>query len=288
MKPIYKQVMDNLGIPDDVAASTKAYCNDNLAVFKPDYLIKDSNLITSYHFVIPLSEMPPLKVDNKLYTLYRNHIFVSNPGQCLSNNKEVSTAPYTAFFIDETYLKQFAYLSCGKSEIVFDNTSCVLNPEINTLITRFMFECSYNQTGHEMVLEAIATEIAILLLRGMKHNASNFFKDSSCIDKNNINRSIEYLMDNYNEEISLQQLSQIANLSPYHFIRVFKSQTGITPYQFLIGIKIHKAMDLLKSSQLSVTEISSRCGFANPSYFAAIFKKRNGITPSRYRKMQSY
>ncbi len=74
-------------------------------------------------------------------------------------------------------------------------------------------------------------------------------------------------------------------MSPYHFIRIFKNETGKTPYEYLVDIKIEKACSLLRRSNLSVTEICFLCGFNSSSHFSTVFKQKIGVSPSMYRQL---
>ncbi|MGI6449194.1 MAG: helix-turn-helix domain-containing protein [Desulfitobacteriia bacterium] len=103
----------------------------------------------------------------------------------------------------------------------------------------------------------------------------------------NINQSIKYLKENYQHEYCLEDVAKAANLSPYHFIRVFKSQTGKTPYEFLLDLKLQKAKEMLIDSTKTITEICSELGFSSPSYFAAVFNKNIGESPKVYRQNHS-
>jgi len=103
----------------------------------------------------------------------------------------------------------------------------------------------------------------------------------------NINQSIKYLKENYQKDFCLEDVAKAANLSPYHFIRVFKSQTGKTPYEFLMDLKLQKAKEMLLDSTKTITEICSELGFSSPSHFAAVFSKNVGETPKAYRKKYS-
>jgi len=115
-----------------------------------------------------------------------------------------------------------------------------------------------------------------------------YFKDQRNYNvTRNINESIKFLKENYQNEYCLEDVARVANLSPYHFIRVFKSQTGKTPYDFLMEIKLEKAKEMLMDSAKTVTEICSILGFSNPSHFAAVFHKATGQSPTAYRKDHS-
>lgn len=102
--------------------------------------------------------------------------------------------------------------------------------------------------------------------------------------RDNIKKAMEYL-DNCNyKEYSLEEAAQKAELSPYHFIRVFSSEVGMTPHKYLVKIKVEAIMDKLADRNLSVAEAFSACGIEYNGHFAAVFRKTVGMSPSQYRK----
>lgn len=99
-----------------------------------------------------------------------------------------------------------------------------------------------------------------------------------------INTAVEYMHTNYSDEITTEQLSQLACLSQSHFCHIFKDVFSISAKAYLLEIRIKKAAELLSSTNMSVSDISTACGFSNASYFTRAFKKRTLSTPSEYRK----
>ena len=73
------------------------------------------------------------------------------------------------------------------------------------------------------------------------------------------------------------------DVSPYYFTRLFKEETGETFLEFLTGIRIDRAKELMKDSDLTVKDICAKVGYADPNYFSRIFKKTVGETPTEYR-----
>jgi len=100
----------------------------------------------------------------------------------------------------------------------------------------------------------------------------------------NINESIRFLRENLHNEFCMDEAAKAANLSTFHFIRVFKSQTGKTPYEFFLEARMQKAKKMLKDHTQAITEIYSQLGFSSSSHFAKVFKKATGLAPSAYRK----
>lgn len=84
-------------------------------------------------------------------------------------------------------------------------------------------------------------------------------------------------------ELDLGAVAAHAGYSRYHFIRAFKGAYGETPGQYLTHRRIERAEEMLRSADLSVTEICNLVGFSSLGTFCARFKARTGLTPSEYR-----
>ncbi|KRW61710.1 AraC family transcriptional regulator [Pseudomonas sp. TTU2014-080ASC] len=94
--------------------------------------------------------------------------------------------------------------------------------------------------------------------------------------------TVKELLDSCPEkEFSLLQLAEIAELSPWHFLRQFKSAVGIPPHAYLIQAKLRKAKDLLLKGQ-SIATVSALCGFTDQSHLTRHFKSSVGITPGEF------
>ena len=126
--------------------------------------------------------------------------------------------------------------------------------------------------------------LSVNLLRQMRHNLIAPTKERNYYEKDNIKRAIDFLNECYNQNFSLEEIALIANTSPYHFIRVFKKATGKTPHEYLVSIKIKKAMEMLKQPSHTITEVCFACGFNNSCHFSTVFKRMVGVSPSEYRK----
>ena len=95
---------------------------------------------------------------------------------------------------------------------------------------------------------------------------------------------LEFLHGHYAEELTLDDLSNVANLSRKYFCKFFKDMTGTTPFQYLTTYRVEKAARQLLITKLPVTEIALDCGFNDLSYYIKTFKARKGISPNQYRK----
>lgn len=100
---------------------------------------------------------------------------------------------------------------------------------------------------------------------------------------NTINTVVNYIDEHYAEDIHMEDLVKIAFLSPSYLSILFKKLNGISPSEYITRMRVHKAVDLLKSSDKSILEIAGLCGFNNAANFYKAFKKITGTCPSDLR-----
>lgn len=108
-------------------------------------------------------------------------------------------------------------------------------------------------------------------------------KKSTTISESMLNTIKEYVTSNLEEDISIDTLSFKMGLSKFYFLREFKKATGITPYQYILKLKLEKAEELLRKTGKSLIEISLELGFSDQSHFTRTFSNKYGVSPKRYK-----
>jgi len=98
-----------------------------------------------------------------------------------------------------------------------------------------------------------------------------------------LRRVKEFIDANLDTDMSLADISSIADLSQFHFARAFRKSTGMTPQQFLMQQRIERAKELLSKDDLPIVEVSLRTGFKNQSHFTSLFRKFTSLTPKVWR-----
>jgi AraC family transcriptional regulator len=93
----------------------------------------------------------------------------------------------------------------------------------------------------------------------------------------------DYVHERLADDISLDSLAELAELSPFHFSRVFKQTTGMSPLQFVTRERITRAQQLIRETKRSLIEIGLEVGYKNPSHFAQVFRRVVGVTPTEFR-----
>lgn len=239
----------------------------------------------SYEFLIPFTTMPYVGCDGMCIPVPEGAVFPINPLQEHGPQKEMLNIFFAAVHVESEYMRKVAQNILGEAGALFINHPILLSKELKILLEKFAEEAVKSRKGNSLILECLSTQIAIQLF--MDFSARDMHAPTANIAKNEsyLNNAIISMCDNYfNHTYSLQAAAKEANLSKYHFIRVFQKETGKTPYHFILDMKIEKAKELLKERKHSITEVCFLSGFINHSHFTRTFRKKVGVSPSIYRK----
>ncbi len=134
--------------------------------------------------------------------------------------------------------------------------------------------------NHEISILANFFNIINLILKDASANPSEF---TLTLPRNAIIKTRNYINDNYQSKITLEQLSGMVNLSPIYFQRIFTVATGKSPHKYLLDRRLEVAKELLLVSNHSLNEIAHMCGFSSQSRFNIVFKQNEGLTPTEYK-----
>jgi len=112
-------------------------------------------------------------------------------------------------------------------------------------------------------------------------NISNTKKDVP----ENIEKAILYIHANYHRPaLTIDEIAEKADLSKYYFIKKFSQHMNTSPFQYLTKVRIERAFDLLKDSNVTINEIAKQVGYANANYFNKVFRKIVGTSPGQFRQ----
>ena len=101
---------------------------------------------------------------------------------------------------------------------------------------------------------------------------------------NHLKSALAHIQQNYQQHITLDELSRIAGLSPKYFCRYFRTLVHRSPMDYLNYFRIQHACTLLEQTRLSITQVADACGYNDSSYFSRCFKTYTGKSPLQYRK----
>lgn len=102
--------------------------------------------------------------------------------------------------------------------------------------------------------------------------------------RNKIMLAIQYIQENYNENIAINELAERYGMSPNYFSSVFKKELKQSTVNYITEFRIKKAREYLVETDKSVVEIAKKVGYEDSQYFFRVFKKSTGLTPLQYRQ----
>lgn len=143
-----------------------------------------------------------------------------------------------------------------------------------------------HSTGR-MFGESLATGLVIHLLKQYSvWQPQSTSQETGYLSEHQLQKVFDYIRAHLDQDVALLDVASVLNLSQYHFCRLFKQSTGITPHQYLTQCRIDQAKRLLLTTQLTITEIAFAVGLTNHSSFTRLFRQQVGVTPKLFRTSQ--
>ncbi|MGH9803394.1 MAG: helix-turn-helix domain-containing protein [Blastocatellia bacterium] len=163
-------------------------------------------------------------------------------------------------------------LSCGPQDALVRSIALALADEVDN-----------QQPAGRLYAESLVNALAVHLLR--HYSTDSLIPDLQFggLPAHKLRRVSEFVQENLERDLSLAEIAQAAELSPFHFARSFKQTTGLTPIQFLTQRRVEQAKQLLVHDRLPLVEIGLRVGFKNQSHFTTLFRRMTTMTPKAYR-----
>ena len=138
-------------------------------------------------------------------------------------------------------------------------------------------EATANELNYSLDIYKIFTELL---------NPQALRKKGEISCEESVNLVKNYIADNLNEGLTVSKLAQKVNMSSSHFSRVFKQQTGFSPYDYILISRLNRAKYLLQVTDMTVSSIAYEIGFNSESNFIYFFTENEGISPGKFRKLK--
>ncbi len=210
------------------------------------------------------------RVEGRASCFYKNDIRVVNPYQ-LHQGKSDSWG-YLNFYPPVKLLKQINEDVTLKSEPPIFEKGNIRDEKLLFLLKRFFN--TFCKKENEMAIYECLMELLSYMVTNYSSSKKRVFYKS---DKKIIQRSVEFINDNITGCITLDDISKNIGISKYHFLRIFKNQTGVTPHKFILNRRVELAKDMiLKGEDISTASI--KAGFSDQSHFNRYFKSFFGYS----------
>jgi AraC family transcriptional regulator len=134
----------------------------------------------------------------------------------------------------------------------------------------------------QLYADAMANALAVHLLTRYSTHRPTLLKSSGGLSERQLKSVTDYIHSYLERDVTLAELANLAQLSSYHFIRLFKQSVGLSPHQYHIRCRVDRAKQLLLERKLSLAEIALAVGFANQGHLNYHFKRWVGATPKAF------
>ena len=211
-------------------------------------------------------------------------LLLANPGQCYEISHDQCGGDRCVIFrFDEAVLEEISGSETGSQVRRYFSRS-VLPPIPRVDALRQLIDQHFPTVG----LEEVGLALAVCVL---EHAAARPHRVAPPLQQSRRSRdtifaALEHIERTAEEEHSLSEVARVVGLSPFHFLRLFKRETGVTPHRFLMQTRVRKAIALLRETSRPVTEIAFAVGFGDLSNFINFFRREVGCSPSQFRKVE--
>jgi len=282
--------LDTEGFPSVIIHTKVREC------FRPD--IKGP-----FSFFLNIKGNSSCSVDRQTTRIDENSYFVSNRSQLYTLQVEENSGGAETFnihfgeFFSESVLNSLVtptdrILDAGTgkqtSPVLFFNQLHRRDATFNALVEAIL--TSYRDTGYNELRfqEQMASLLSYHLqqhrhVAGIVNNLPPVRKATRAELYKRLSRAMDVLRSGFCGDISLDQLAAEACLSKYHFLRLFRTAYGLSPYQYIQHLRIEKARVLLAGSVMPITDVAGLLGFDNSQSFSRLFFQRMGVYPTQYR-----
>ncbi len=196
---------------------------------------------------------------------------------------------------DAPFQVMHLYLSVPLFErVAYDVLGCAAPPalrdisggkdtQLSHLLALIHQELTSEGKGSQLFVQGLAQSLAVHLIR-------NYAASEATDDRQNalpgfkLRRAVADLEKNLAEPFNLAQLAETVGMSEFHFSRLFKKATGLSPSRYFIRQRVARAQLLLQETDTSIIEIGMSVGYSSPSHFAMVFRRETGLPPSHYRR----
>lgn len=189
-------------------------------------------------------------------------------------------------YLDNTLLAHTAAESgLDAARLELQGGSCLPDPLLRQLGLTLAQELDSSLALSDLYADTVAQLLAVHLVRHHSAQRPAIPTRQGSLPPARLRQVQDYIWAHLGQPITLTELAGVACLSAYHFCRVFRHSTSLSPNQYVIQQRLARARQLLRGGQLSVAQVATEVGYQNPSHFAQLFHRHIGCSPADYRAL---
>ena len=199
-----------------------------------------------------------------------------------------NSGAFVALGLEPQFLQLAAHELMEPDRMELSTRVGIEEPLLRQIVMSLKREAESGAPGGRCYGETLANALAVHLVA---HFATLPVKQRELgrgLARYQLNRVIEFIHAHLAEDISLEALAGAAGLSAFHFARLFKRSTGLSPHQYVLRCRVERARGLLMKSKSSIAEVAIEVGFCDQSHLAAHFKRAYGVSPKAFLQQIRY
>ena len=260
-----------------------------LEYFEAEPSTMPTQVFNQHHILINLNDNPH-RVENWRGEQHRDFTYnkyevVVTPAGVKSGWKWHSKSKVIVITLDPEKFNNFALNEVG---VILSDQQLEDIPQFKdedlTRAAEFVLDAlEAKNLGFEVVFESLARVFLVKLIQKYGETESEQHEFNKSFTAIHYKKVLDYIKENFSEQISLEDLSNEVGISPHHFSRLFKSTIGKSPMQFVMSYRLEQAKKMLSNKELTLVDISHKCGFSDQAHFSRSFKARYGKSPKSFR-----
>ena len=156
--------------------------------------------------------------------------------------------------------------------------------KIYSIIKNIIFTYDKKDIAYELELKSMLFSLFANLYKYNYVHKENTHNELTDYIQNKMKTVLNYVQENFNRDMSIEEIAKLCNFSEYHFMRFFKKHMNMTCVEYVNNVRLEKAVELFEQGNTSILEVSLSVGFHNLSYFHRAFKNKYGMTPRSFIK----
>lgn len=245
------------------------------------YALSKDHPHTGYMFVAPFDDRGRVVVGGEEIVTLPDRVLALSPG--ILHHELPSDGPprYVALFIEPQLFEEEWRCYCPEPPL-FRGEQFPRPKGLLPLVRSYMHESATESRGRDAVLAALEVELCHTLIRAVRGETAPTERAS---ERLRIEGAIEAIHTRLAEKLLVDELAGVAGLSTTHFRRTFARETGLSPTEYIKGVRLERAKKLIAAADLSLTEIALECGLGSSSYLSSTFSRAFGVSPAEYRRL---
>jgi AraC family transcriptional regulator len=200
------------------------------------------------------------------------------------SEKWIGSADLRVLSIDISDAVLTAACHVNPGQIELRRHADLADPRVVALVSAVNAERTAGFPSGRLFLDSVEQALALSLVDGYAVRRPFRAIYRGGLGPARLRKVTEFVHARIDEDVTLEQMADVVNLSVAHFSQMFRQSTGRSPHQFVLHSRVERAKDILRTPDTRVLDVAVACGFKTQQHFARVFRQLCGVSPTEYRR----